>query len=84
MIISIFSNFCVMYAELPTRENYETIDIRITDLDNKQVVKLNPYYLSLDNVKLLVSSNEKEVLRGIEMYKHSVMYGINKLNAIVG
>lgn len=83
MIVSVFSNFCVMYAELPARENYETLDIRISDLDRKQVVKLNPYYLSLDNAKLLASSNEEEVLRGIKMYKHSVMYGINKLDEIV-
>lgn len=83
MIISIFSNFCVMYAELPARENYETIDIRIADLDRKQVVKLNPYYLSLDNARLLASSDEAEVLSGIKMYKHSVLYGINKLNEIL-
>lgn len=83
MITNNFSTFSVMYAETPTRENYETLDIRVTDLDNKQVVKLNPYYLSLDNATLLASSDEAEVLRGIKMYKHSVMYGINKLNEIV-
>lgn len=67
-----FEKFAITFSDFPTEMNFWKIKIQIISKTDNTSVTFNRDFISLYTANLLTSTNEREVLLGIESYKDSV------------
>jgi hypothetical protein len=71
-----FEKFAITFSDFPTEMNYWNIKIQIISKTDNTSVIFNRDFISLYTANLLTSTNEREVLLGIESYKDSMNFHI--------
>lgn len=71
-----FGKCAITFSDFPTEVNYWKIKIQIISKTDNTSVIFNRDFISLYTANLLTSTNEREVLLGIESYKDSMDFHI--------
>lgn len=67
-----FEKFAITFSDFPTEENYWKIKIQIISKTDNTSASFHMDFISLHTANLLTSTNEREVLLGIEFYKDAM------------